>query len=130
MRVNIPQIAVVWLILRQHSPEPSPAEDVDVEMRHLLMRIGAMIGEDTVAACRNPLGAGDLADGADIANDLGRRCFLREIIERDIGAFRDHQNMHRRLGVDVMEGERVLVLEHLLARDLAPQIRAKMLLRS
>src|SRR5262249_16172275 len=45
----------------------------------------------------------------------------REIVERDILALGDHQDMHRRRGLDVMEGEDVLILMHLAAGDLAAQ---------
>ena len=46
---------------------------------------------------------------------------LREIIMRDIGAFRDDEDMRGRLGRNVREGERVLVLVNLLAGNFAAQ---------
>jgi hypothetical protein len=43
------------------------------------------------------------------------------MVEGHVGALRDHQHMHRRLGPDVVEGKRVLGLQHRVVGDLAAQ---------
>ena len=92
-------------MLHQHRPQGPAAEDVNVEMRDFLMRIRAGIGENAVAGRHEPKFVRDLADGAEEAGDQIRRRLRREVGHRHIIALRDHQNMDRRLRVDVMEGK-------------------------
>src|SRR5882724_6612376 len=106
---------------RQHRAEVAAAEQVHVKMRHLLMGGGSGIGKDTIAAVGYPLVAADLAQGAHESGHLGRRGLLGEIVERDVLSLGDHQDMRRALRADVVEGEDVLILVNLVARDLAAQ---------
>src|SRR5215472_10870225 len=90
-------------------------------MRHLLMCRGAGIGEDAIAGLGNALVSRDSSERAEDSCDLHRRGFLGEIVERDVFAFGDHENMRRSLRADVVKGEDVLVLIDLLAGDFAAQ---------
>ena len=102
-------------------PEAPAAGDVHVEMGYFLIRIPAVIGEDAIAALGKTKLTRRMADRAHEAGDLRIRRVGREIVHRDIGALRDRQHMHRRLRVDVVEDEAVLVLIDGLVGDLAPQ---------
>jgi hypothetical protein len=44
---------------------------VDVEMRHVLIGVAAVIGEDSIARLGHPMRAGNAADGAGERDDLG-----------------------------------------------------------
>ena len=77
--------AILWLLLpasatgaplplssdlADHRPERGAAEQVDVEVRHLLVAVGADIGQEPIAAPGHSLLLGDLGDGAEQAGDL------------------------------------------------------------
>ena len=55
------------------------------------------------------------------AGDLLVRALSRKVVPGDVGALGNHQDVRRRERVDVVEGERMLVLVDLLRRDLAAQ---------
>src|SRR5271155_4066043 len=92
-----------------------------VKMWHLLMSGRAGIGEDAVAGFGYPLLPSNTPEGADQCGDFSRRSFLGEVVERDVFALGDHQNMRRGLRADIVECEDVFVLINLLARDFAAQ---------
>ena len=90
-------------------------------MEHQLPAVGAVVGDDAVAFGLEPEILRDLGHRAPEADDqLGRRLGA-EIGLRDVLALGDHQHMHRRLRMDVVEGQRKIVLVDLLARQLAAQ---------
>ncbi len=73
-RVRAGQEALSRLDLLEHPPERRAAKDVDVEMRHLLMGVGPAVGQEPIAAGRDPEPPCGLADRAEEAGDrLGRR---------------------------------------------------------
>ena len=78
-------------------------------------RVAADIGEQPVARVDQPRLARDLADGADEPGDLRLRSHGGEIVPRDVGALGDDQDVDRGQRIDVVEGERMLVLIDLLA---------------
>src|SRR5260370_5379394 len=80
----------------QHRPEIAAADEVQMEMRHLLVRRRAVIGDDTIAALGYPLLPRDLPDGAHKGGQLGLARRLGEIVERHVFAFGDHDDMGRR----------------------------------
>ena len=88
-------------------------------MRHLLVRSRAVVREHAVAALADPFLPRDMTDRPDEGSELGVRRFLREIVDRDVLAFRDHDDMGRRLRIDVVKGEDVLVLIDLPAGQFA-----------
>src|SRR5205085_3939136 len=73
----------------QHRAEIAPAKEVQMEMRHLLVRRGAVVREHAVAALADPFLPRDMTDRPDEGSELGVRRFLREIVDRDVLAFRD-----------------------------------------
>ena len=88
-------------------------------MRHLLVRSRAVVREHAVPALADPFLPRDMTDRPDEGSELGVRRFLREIVDRDVLAFRDHDDMGRRLRIDVVKGEDVLVLIGLAAGQFA-----------
>src|SRR3546814_968680 len=76
---------------------------------------------DVCSSDLQPRRARDLADGADEAGDLlvGRSC--GEIVPRHIGALGDHEDVGRRLRVDIVERQRVRVFVDPVRRNLAAQ---------
>ena len=68
-----------------------------VQVGHLLNACLTRVGDQAKAIIVDVLELADLADGARVVKNLGVRGGLREMIIADIGPFRDHQNMHRRL---------------------------------
>src|SRR3954465_541380 len=82
---------------REHRPERPTAENVDVEVRHLLAAVRPRIGKQAVAGLDQSVLPGDVPDGADEPGDpsLGRA--RGKVVPRDVGALRDHQDMNRRL---------------------------------
>lgn len=99
-------------------------------MRHFLAAVRADIGQNPVARRLQAQLAGDGTDGADQPGDLVGIGFGREIVDRDIFALGNHQDVVRRLRIDVVEGQGEIVLIDLFARDLATQDLAKILLSS
>src|SRR5713101_5155402 len=106
---------------QQHRAEVAAAEQVQMEMRHVLMGCRAVIGEDAVAGLGDTLLMRDPADRPHESRQLGRRCVRRKIIDRQIFALRDYDDMRGRLRVDVAKGEDMLVLENFVARQFAAQ---------
>ena len=81
-----------------------------MKVRHLLMRIGAMIGENAIAAVFQAQIARYLAHGAKEAAGLRVAGPRRGIPYADTGTLGDDQGMELWLRVDVMEGEAVGIL--------------------
>ena len=105
--------------MQQHRSKRLAAEDVDVEMGDLLAGALADIAEQPIALDDELLVARDLADGADEAGDFLIRGFGRKIVPGDVGPLGNDQDVDRRKRVDVVEGERPLVLIDLLAGKLS-----------
>ena len=53
------------LAAREHRAEVAPSEDVNVEVRHLLVGGGAVVGQHSVAVLGHPKLAGDPANGGE-----------------------------------------------------------------
>ena len=87
-------------------------------VRHFLMAVGPGIRNQAIAGDGDADILGDLGDGAIEGDGLGLGGFFGEVLERDIGALRDHQHMHLGLGLDVVEGEDMGVLIDLAAGNL------------
>src|SRR5687767_1932940 len=94
---------------------------MDVEVRHLLARVHADIGEQSVARLDQPMVPRHLADRTHEAGDLLGGPALRKIVPGDVGAFGDDEDVDGCRRVDVEEGERMLVLMDALRRNLAAQ---------
>jgi hypothetical protein len=60
-----------------------------------------------------------MTEGTKQSGELRRRAVRGKIVEGDVFPFWDHQNMGGCLRADVVEGEDVLVLVNLFARDFA-----------
>src|SRR3546814_16450039 len=98
-----------------HAAERLAAEDVEVEVRHLLVAVAAGIGEDAVAVVFDAEILGDLAGSAEEAGDLRLAGIARAVGEGDVGAFRDDQPVYPGLRLNVVKGQHVLVLFTLFA---------------
>jgi len=84
------------------------AEQVDVQMVDGLAAVGAGVDDQPIAIAEI-LSSCDLAGGGNKLAEHG--CVLRRgVIERGEMLFGDEQDVHRRLGVNVREGEDVVVL--------------------
>src|SRR5438046_8933182 len=88
-------------------------------MRTLLVFSRSVVLEHSVPALADPFLPRDMTDRPDEGSELGVRRFLREIVDRNVLAFRDHDDMGRRLRIDVVKGEDVLVLIGLAAGQFA-----------
>src|SRR5271169_776760 len=98
---------------------------MDVEVRNLLVRVPAVVGEDTEAALVQAMLSRDGAHGAEKCGNLDVARLGGEIGEADISTLRNHQDVRRRLRPGVVEGQHVLVLIDILARDLAAEDAGK-----
>jgi hypothetical protein len=74
-------------------PSGCPCEEVDVEVRDLLVAVEADVGEQAVAGRDEALVARDPADGADETGDFGVAAALRKIVPADIGALGNHEDV-------------------------------------
>src|SRR5690606_1733812 len=94
-----------------------PAQNMKVQMIHLLQSDSSGVHDGAKA-----VGAALLACNPARRNHQTPHCrlvFLTEVSHRVDVRLGDHQHMHRRNRVDVVEGEDMLVLIHLLRRNLA-----------
>src|SRR5690349_4697406 len=94
---------------------------MQVEMRHSLVRRVPVIRQDAIADVGDTLLARDLRDRAQKGGELGVRSLCREIVDRDVFALRDHDDVGWRLRLNVVKGEDMLVFIYLPTRQLAPQ---------
>ena len=102
---------------RRPGQRPS-AEHVQVQVEHRLPGVGVAVEHGAVAAL------GVAALGGDCRGSPHHRAdqaVVRtvEVVQRGDVRSRHDQHMHGRLRVDVLEGHEVVVLEHLLRRNLA-----------
>src|SRR5690625_4972273 len=113
----------------QHPAKGAPTDYMQVEMIDLLPAMRARIGDHAetlaISASRNAAFRADPPCGADEIHDLLITGFGGEMLEIDIVPFRDHQNVHGRLRLDVLEGEAMRGLGHRIVRDLAPEDTGK-----
>src|SRR5689334_4972412 len=89
-----------------------------MEVRHFLMSGRTRIGEDAIAAVGYTLLFGDVADSTDQRRYLLHGRLVREVIERDVFALGNHQNVRRALRADVVESEDMRVLVNPVAGNL------------
>src|SRR5690606_3028970 len=116
------------LIGLNHPPHRATAKDVQVEMRNLLHAMGTGIGNGTEtlsAVQRHTQIARHPRHRPVEIHDLGIRGIGRKVVIADIGAFWDHQHMHRRLRTDVTKDQRMSGLQHGVVRDLSTQDAGK-----
>src|SRR5690242_15694551 len=90
-------------------------------MRHLLVGVGSAIGDDAITAFGDASLAGDTPEGAGQRSDFSLRGVRGEVVEGDVFTLRDHQNMRRGSGRDVIKREYVIVFVDFVAGDLAAQ---------
>src|SRR5688572_23404564 len=69
----------------QHRPEIAPREDMEVEMRHLLVGMLAVVGEHPIARLHEAELAGDLADAPHEPREFGVARLLGEVVHGDVG---------------------------------------------
>src|SRR5687767_4430794 len=112
-------MAQACVLTRKHRPKRLSTEDMHVQMRHFLPAIAADIGEQAIARFDQTGFPRDMADRPHEAGYRGIRRPAGEIVPGYVGAFGDHQDMVWRLRIDVVEGERMLVLIDLGAGYLA-----------
>jgi 23S rRNA pseudouridine1911/1915/1917 synthase len=101
------------------------AKQMQMEVRHFLTAVLAVVGQHPVAARRKPELPRHRTDRAEETSHFGIGRARRKIIHRDICPLGDHQHMRRGLRVNVMEGEGEIVLKHLFARHFATQNSGK-----
>ena len=96
-----------------------------VQVWHFLNAVNSSVGNHAKAVISvTQAHAGHLADltyGAGIIDNLLRTGVLRKIIKADIGPFRDHQHMDRRLGRNVFESEAMLGFQNGFVGDFTAQ---------
>ena len=105
-----------WRILNGRPPDVI----LEMPMEYELPAVGAMVGRDAKAAADTEL-VGDPGHCRPEGGDRLGRGLRGEVDDGNVFAFRNHQHMDRRLGMDVVEGEHVLVFIDLRARRLAAQ---------
>ena len=104
-----------------HATQVPPGKDMNMEVGHLLVRVGAVVGKEAVTALNHAEVPGDGADGAEKTRNLRVRGVLGEIIHGHVGPFGNDQHMDGGLGIDVLEGEHGIVLVDLVAGNIASQ---------
>ena len=90
-------------------------------MRHLLVAVFSLVGENAAAGLGDAEVFRNRADRAHETGELGLARSLGEFHIGEIGAFWNHQHMDRGLRRDVPEGERVVILVNFVAGDFGPQ---------
>ena len=93
-----------------HAAEIASAKYMDVEMRHLLAAIIAMVGEHSIASFDDARIASHLSDDPEKPRNLSIACVFREVIHGNIWALGDYQDMDGRLRLNVFEGQSMVVL--------------------
>ena len=96
-----------------------------MQMRHLLMAMRPDIGQEPPAGCIHP---GQPGSPANCAHKGGLFCCagpVGKIIPINKSAFRDHQQMHRGLWVNIAKAERMLAFIQLVTRYLTAQDTGK-----
>ena len=88
---------------------------MDVEMRYFLIGIDTMVGEQPIARSGDASFARDMTDRAHQRHNLSLRRVGTEVIGRNIGSFRDYQDMGRGLRSNVVERQNMIVLIGFLA---------------
>lgn len=103
--------------------EFASADQVEVNMHHGLSGSGAAVVDDAVAVFQ-PLSLGNLRDGGEAGRDsAGVRVI--EFVGGSNVLLRHDEDMHRGLGIDIPEGEDLVVLIDLAAGDLPGDNLAK-----
>src|SRR3546814_374245 len=100
--------------LREHRPEPASGKDMDVQMRHLLVRGGPRIGEQSIARFLEPQIARYLSYCPHESGDFGLARLGGKVRPRDISPLGNDQHMNRRLWVDAVDSQRVLCIVNCL----------------
>src|SRR5260370_38577781 len=90
-------------------------------MWEVRMGCRGLIGGGAVAGLDDALLMRDPADRPDESGQLGCRRVRGKIVDRDVFALGDDDDMNRRLRVDVAKGEDMLVLIDFAARQFAAQ---------
>ena len=81
-----------------------------MEVGHLLVAVFALVREDTTATLGNAKLLCHFADRTHEPGQLRVARLLSEIGIGDVRSLRDDENMYRRLRIDILERERVVVL--------------------
>ena len=105
----------------QHRPQRLAAQHMHVEMRHFLAAIDARIGDCAEPAAGQALLLGDSGHRAPEGGDLLRLRVGAEIRDVGISPLRDHEDMHRRLRVNILERQHMVVLVNRRIGDIAAQ---------
>ncbi len=92
-----------------------------MKMRHFLAAVGAGVGDGAETVVRQVQIVRDLADGLPKTGNLGRAGVLGKIIQVGVMAFGNDQDMHGRLGIQIVKGEREFVVINRLRRNLTSQ---------
>src|SRR6476660_1237895 len=90
------------------------AEQMEMDVEDRLSRTGARVHDGAIAG-GDPLRSGNLRGGE---HEPAHHRGIRRLVERSDVLLRDHEDVRRRLRIDVAEGDRVLVLADDLRRDL------------
>ena len=109
--------------LRHLSVQDSAAQNVKMQVGNGLAGITAAVGNHAVAVFQTLL----LCNFWDHGENMGdqRRIFLCDLSNRGDVTFGNHQNVGRRLGRDMPEGEDLVILIYLGRRDLTGSDLAK-----
>ena len=92
-----------------------------MEVGHLLVAVFALVREDATATLGNAKLLCHFADRTHEPGQLRVARLLSEIGIGDIRSLRDNENMDRRLRINVLERERLVVFINLIAGNFASQ---------
>ena len=111
VRSSSAEFEILKIVLRVSVADAVPrqlhsAEDVEVQVHHLLPAVFAAVANKSVSALIKPHFASYFLDkSAHFAHHF-RRCYLKVFV----AFLRDRQDMDRRFWVDVVEGQKFIVL--------------------
>ena len=92
------------------------AQDVEMEMEYRLAGIASGVRDDPIAGLRQPLLFRHLGTGhQELSQEVG--VLIAAVLHRCHMLFGNDERMDRRLRIDIVEGQRAIVLVHDLGRE-------------
>jgi hypothetical protein len=92
------------------------AQDVEMEMEYRLAGVASGVRNDPIAGLRQPLLFRHVGTGyQELSQEIG--VLIAAVLYRCHMFFRDDKGMDRRLRVDIVKGQRAIILVHDLGRD-------------
>ena len=102
-------------------PNWRTAKNMHVKMWYFLMAVQTSVGNHPIAGFADASQFGNTVNGFGKGRHFSRAGSCRKIGPIAIGALWNHQNMNRRLRVDIGKAERMFIFVNFLARNFATQ---------